>query len=83
MPAAAPAAVTGTTATTAATTPAGQSSADDLAAAQSQIAQARAFGVAGTVLGLIGLGLALWALSAARRSNGPVATTTAARPTAA
>lgn len=76
MPAAAPAAV-------ATTAPAVQSQADQLAAAQGQVAQARTFGIAGIVLGLIGVGLAAWALTAARRPAGPVATTHATRPSAA
>jgi hypothetical protein len=41
-------------------------------AAESQVGQARAFGIAGTIVGLIGLGLAAYALAATRRSNGAV-----------
>src|SRR5439155_10802886 len=40
-------------------------------AAEGQIGQARAFGIAGTVIGLIGLGLAAYALTAARRPAAP------------
>ena len=52
-----------------------QDAAGQASAAQVQIGQARAFGIAGTVIGLIGLGLAAYALTAARRTS-----TSATRP---
>ena len=47
-------------------------------AAESQIGQARTFGIAGTVLGLLGLGLGAWALASARRA--PATTAATANP---
>ena len=52
-------------------------------AAESRIGQAQAFGIAGTVLGLLGVGLGAWALTSTRRANGAVPQTRVTRPTAA
>jgi hypothetical protein len=60
-----------------------QDAAARASAAEDQITQARTFGIAGIVIGLIGLGLAAWALASARRTNGAAPAAASTGPVAA